>query len=142
MSRKRLNNLIMTYVATRMVYLVLIFSLYLFFAGHNAPGGGFIAGLMTAAAIVLVYVTFGSNFLQSQLYYDFRILMGIGLLFSFGCGMGGVLFGLPFLTHTFFAGSLPLLGHIELATATIFDFGVYLVVVGGTVTIITSIGEN
>ena len=136
MSRKRLNNLIMTYVATRMVYLVLIFSLYLFFAGHNAPGGGFIAGLMTAAAIVLVYVTFGSNFLQSQLYYDFRILMGIG------CGMGGVLFGLPFLTHTFFAGSLPLLGHIELATATIFDFGVYLVVVGGTVTIITSIGEN
>lgn len=136
------NNIILRTVATRVVYIIFLFAVYLFFAGHNAPGGGFIAGLMTACGIVLLYVTNGSSFLKERLHYDTKKLIPLGLFFAAGCGLGGVLFRYPFLTHTFFELHLPLFGEVELATAAIFDFGVYLCVVGAVVTIITAIGEH
>lgn len=139
---ERGNNLILRTIVARVVYIVFIFAVYLFFAGHNAPGGGFIAGLMTACGIVLLYVTNGSVFLKEKLHYDMKMLIPFGLFFAVGCGLGGVIFGYPFLTHTFFELELPFFGEIEFATAAIFDFGVYLCVVGGVSTIITSIGEH
>lgn len=136
------NSVILNTVVSWVVYIVIIFALYLFWTGHNAPGGGFIAGLMTAAAITLLYVTFGSRFIQNTMRFDFKYLVGIGLSISLGCGLGGMLFGDPFLTHTFGHFSLGLWGDVELATATIFDLGVFFTVTGGCVTIITSISEN
>ncbi|MDO4581677.1 MAG: Na(+)/H(+) antiporter subunit B [Bacillota bacterium] len=136
------GNLILTTVVSWVIYIILAFALYLFWNGHNAPGGGFIAGLMMAAVVVLMYVSQGSKFIKQTLRFDFKYLIGIGLLFALGCGLGGMFFGDPFLTHTFQHVSLPFFGDIELATATIFDFGVFLVVTGGCVTIITAIGES
>lgn len=138
----RTNNIILNTIVTRVVYIVFVFAVYLFFTGHNAPGGGFIAGLMTACGIVLLYVTNGSSFLKEKLHYDMKMLIPFGLFFAVGCGLGGVVFGDPFLAHTFFHVHLPFFGDIEFATAAIFDFGVYLCVVGGVSTIITSIGEH
>ena len=119
-----------------------MFSFYLLWNGHNAPGGGFVAGLMTAAGIVLLYVNYGSNLIRNNLPFDFKYLVAIGLWCSMSCGLGAILFGYPYLTQTFGYMYFPILGEIELTTALIFDLGVYLVVTGGCLTIITSIGQS
>ena len=136
------NSIILNTVIRWIVFVILIFAFYLFWSGHNAPGGGFIAGLMTSAAIVFLYVSYGSAFLKVSMRFDSKYLLGIGLSISLLCGMGSMLFGYPFLTHTFGEFHIPLLGELELATATIFDLGVYMVVTGGCITIITAIGES
>lgn len=141
-SRGKGNSIILNTVVRWIVFVILIFAFYLFWNGHNAPGGGFIAGLMTAAVVVFLYVSYGSPFLKISMRFDSKYLLGIGLSISLLCGMGAMVFGYPFLTHTFGEFHIPLLGELELATATIFDLGVYMVVTGGCITIITAIGES
>ncbi len=136
------NSLILHTSITYLVYIILLLAFFLFWHGHNAPGGGFIAGLISAAAIILLYLTFGSQWLHTTLTFDFKYLVAIGLSISLACGLAAVLLGKPFLTHTFTVLSISVLGEIELATATIFDLGVYCVVSGGCVVAITAIGES
>jgi multisubunit Na+/H+ antiporter MnhB subunit len=136
------NNLIPHNVMSGLFFIILLFSFYLFLAGHNAPGGGFIAGLMTAGAITFLYVTFASRLEKREILFYFKYLIPLGLFCAVGCGLGGILFGRPFLTHTFGYFHVPVFGEIELATVLIFDFGVYLTVIGGLVTIIAAIGEH
>lgn len=138
----RLNNVILETTTKVVSYLILAFAIYLFLAGHNNPGGGFVAGLVTASALVLNYLTFDMETIEKRKNFHFRIMIGIGLLLAVGTGLGGVLFGQAFLTHAFGMFTLPFLGETELATATIFDLGVYFVVVGVTMTIILSIGAD
>jgi multisubunit Na+/H+ antiporter MnhB subunit len=138
----RPNNIIPHSVMNALFFFLILFSLYLFLAGHNAPGRGFIAGLVTAGAIAFLYVTFASRFEQKHSVLYFKHLIPIGLLCAMGCGLGGILFGRPFLTHTFGYFNLPIFGEIELATAVIFDLGVFLTVVGGVLVIVTSIGNH
>ncbi|WP_048602631.1 Na(+)/H(+) antiporter subunit B [Rubeoparvulum massiliense] len=138
----RLNNVILETTTKVVSYLILAFAIYLFLAGHNNPGGGFVAGLVTASALVLNYLTFDMETIEKRKNFHFRIMIGIGLLLAVGTGLGGVLFGQAFLTHAFGMFDLPFLGETELATATIFDLGVYFVVVGVTMTIILSIGAD
>ncbi|WP_028309816.1 Na(+)/H(+) antiporter subunit B [Desulfitibacter alkalitolerans] len=139
---KMINNVILQTIAQRALYLILAFSIFLFFAGHNMPGGGFIAGLMSAAAIVLMYVAFGSKFITQNMNYDFKIMIAVGLLIAVLSGMGGMVFGYPFLTQFFEYYTFPVFGKVELASAVIFDLGVYLTVVGSAMTVIMTIGEN
>ena len=142
LSRKKLGSDIIIHTVLRpLTFFISIFAFYLFWNGHNAPGGGFIAGLMTAACIVLLYVNHGSSFIRDKLTFDFKYLVAIGLSFSMSCGLGALVFGYPYLTQTFSHMRLPLLGDVELVTGLIFDLGVYLVVTGGCLTIITSIGQ-
>jgi multisubunit Na+/H+ antiporter MnhB subunit len=135
------NNLILYNVIQGLFFFIILFSLYLFLAGHNAPGGGFIAGLMTAAGIVFLYITFPARFKRKDIVL-FKRLIPLGLLCAIGCGLGAIVLGYPFLTQTFAYFDIPLFGEIELATAVIFDLGVYLMVVGGVLTIVISIGSH
>jgi len=136
-----LNNIILRATVSLIIYLVFITAIYIFLAGHNQPGGGFSAGLMVSAGMVILYITFGQPF-AINLPVDYKYFIPVGLMFAVGCGLGGVLFGYPFLTHTFAYVPIPVFGEIELTTASIFDFGVALVVIGMVLTIIFSIGEN
>ena len=136
------NDLIHHRVAQGLFFFILLFSFYLFLVGHNAPGGGFIAGLMSAGAIVFVYITFASRLKIKVLLSLFKYFISLGLLCAVGCGLGAIVFGYPFLTHTFRYFSLPFFGKIELTTAIIFDLGVYLTVVGGVLVIVMSIGNH
>ncbi|WP_102345511.1 Na(+)/H(+) antiporter subunit B [Bacillus sp. Marseille-P3661] len=138
----RTNDIILQTLAKSFMFVVIAFSFYVFLTGHHHPGGGFIGGLMTSAGIILLLLAFDWKVLKTVIPIDFKILVAIGLLTAVGSGMGSFLFGVPFLTHTFGYFDLPILGKTELATATIFDTGVYLVVVGITMTIIQSIGES
>ena len=141
--RKRLSsNLVIHTVLRPLTFFIFMFSFYLLWNGHNAPGGGFIAGLMTAAGIVLLYVNYGSGFILRNLPFDFKYLVAIGLWCSMSCGLGALIFGYPYLTQTFGHMYFPFLGEIEIASALIFDIGVYMVVTGGCLAIITGIGQS
>ncbi|WP_068775832.1 Na+/H+ antiporter subunit A [Paenibacillus sp. FJAT-26967] len=138
----RSNDVILRTASKVVVFIILTFSWYLFFAGHNDPGGGFIGALMTSAALVLLSIAFGMRMIRTILPVDFRKLTAVGLLLALLTGIGSLVLDVPFLSHSFGYFDLPLLGKTELATALLFDLGVYLTVVGITMTIIFTIGRD
>ncbi|MFD1360464.1 Na(+)/H(+) antiporter subunit B [Lentibacillus salinarum] len=138
----RPNDLILRTTTSLIAFILLGFSIYLLFAGHNSPGGGFIGGLMTSAAIVLMYMAYGVGVLEKILPINYRTMVPIGLLVATGTGIGSFLFKQPFLSQTFGHFQFPILGELELATAMLFDLGVYLTVLGVTLTIILTIAED
>jgi multicomponent Na+:H+ antiporter subunit B len=139
---RKTNNLILETAIKVLLFFIVLYSIYIFTAGHYYPGGGFIGGLMTAGAIVLLLITYDIKTVEELLPVNYRILTAIGLLFAIGTSAGSLLFNVPFLTHAFGDVHLPLLGELSLHTATLFDLGVYFVVVGVTMTIIQTIGED
>jgi len=136
------NDVILQTVTKIASFIILLFSFHLFFAGHNNPGGGFIGGLMTASSLVLLLLAYDLKTVQNILPVNFIYVAAVGLFISISTGIGSFLFGAQFLSHAFDYFNLPLLGKTELATAVLFDIGVYLVVVGVTMTIIQTIGER
>lgn len=136
-----INNVLLKTGALILISFIMLTSLYILTAGHNLPGGGFIAGLMVSGGAVLMYLCFGKPF-ASNLRINFRMLMPVGLCFALGTGLGGAVLGYPFLTHTFGHIPIPFFGDWELTSASVFDFGVFLVVIGCCLTIIMNIGEN
>jgi multicomponent K+:H+ antiporter subunit A len=116
-------------------------SLYLFLRGHNLPGGGFIAGLVLAIGLVLQHVAHGQRWVAERSSGDFRGWVAAGLLIAAGTGVASWWFGAPFLTSTYDYPWLPGIGGVPMASASAFDLGVYLVVVGGTMMMLLSIAR-
>lgn len=125
-----------------LTFIILTFSIYVLFAGHHNPGGGFIGGLITASALVLLYITFDAKTVRTMIPVDYKVMGAVGVLLAISTGAGALLFDAPFLTQSFSSIPLPLLGETELATAVLFDLGVYFAVIGTTMTIIMSISED
>lgn len=121
--------------------LALLISVFIFLRGHNLPGGGFIAGLVTAIALVLQYIASGSQWVEQRLPLNYAAMAGAGVLIAGLTGLGSWLFGYPFLTSAFGHFEWPLIGEIELATAMLFDLGVYLTVVGAALLILSYLGK-
>jgi multicomponent K+:H+ antiporter subunit A len=121
--------------------LALVVSLYILLRGHNLPGGGFIAGLTTAVALILQYVARGIDFARERLPIDSVRMLALGLALATLTGIASWLFGAPFLTSAYRYVALPLIGNVEIASALLFDLGVYLVVVAGTILILTELGS-
>ncbi|MBB6446252.1 multicomponent Na+:H+ antiporter subunit B [Bacillus benzoevorans] len=138
----KINNIILETSIKVLLFIIVLYSVYIFTAGHYYPGGGFIGGLMTAGALVLLLITYDIKTVAKILPFNYRILTAIGLLFAIGTSAGSILFNVPFLTHAFTHVDVPILGELSLHTATLFDLGVYFVVVGVTMTIIQTIGED
>jgi len=136
------NDVIFQTATKVVVFIIIIYSLHLFFSGHYTPGGGFIGGLMTSSAFVLLLLAFDIKTVVNTLQLDYIKLTAVGLLIAVLTGIGSFAFNVPFLTHTFSYVELPFLGETALATAVLFDLGVYLVVIGVTMTIIQTIGET
>lgn len=139
----KINDVILQTTTKAVVFIILTFSIFIFFSGHHDPGGGFIGGLMTASGFILLYLAFDIKTMKQVIPIDFKKVAATGLLIAVLTGMGSFYYGEPFLTHTFGYFDLPILGEdTELATALFFDLGVYLTVVGITMTIILTIGED
>ncbi len=136
------NDLILQTVTKVATFIIILFSIHIFFAGHYTPGGGFIGGLMTSSAIILLLLAFDLKTVKNFLPINYLSLVAVGLLLAVGTGAGALFFDVPFLTHAFDYFELPLLGKTSLHTAVIFDTGVFLVVIGVTMTIIQTIGES
>ncbi len=124
-----------------MLPLALVVAVYIFLRGHNLPGGGFIAGLSFAIAIVLQFVSAGADHARQTVRLPFVGLVAAGLLIATATGAGSWLFGMPFLTTSYTYVTLPLVGTFELATAMLFDFGILLVVLGTLLIALTGLGQ-
>jgi multicomponent K+:H+ antiporter subunit A len=135
------HPVILQMVAHMALPIALLVSAYIFLRGHNMPGGGFIAGLVTAVALTLQYMAGGLVWAQARMRTHFRSLIGAGLLIAMFTGVASWVFGYPFLTTTFAHLHWPLIGEFELASALLFDLGVYTTVVGATLLILANLGK-
>ncbi|UOP10976.1 monovalent cation/H+ antiporter subunit A [Pseudomonas palleroniana] len=122
--------------------IALVVSFYLFMRGHNQPGGGFVAGLVMSVAFILQYMVAGTQWVEAQMSLRPMRWMGFGLLSATLTGLGALLVGYPFLTTHTWHFSLPLLGDIHVASALFFDVGVYAMVVGSTLLMLTALGHQ
>ncbi|SDH36043.1 monovalent cation/H+ antiporter subunit A [Pseudomonas panipatensis] len=135
------HPLILASLARLLLPLALLVAVFIFLRGHNLPGGGFIAGLVSAVALILQYIACGSRWVRTRLPLNYSRGAGLGVLIAGLTGLGSWAFGYPFLTSSFGHFYLPLVGEFELATAMLFDLGVYLTVVGATLLILAGLGE-
>jgi multicomponent K+:H+ antiporter subunit A len=114
---------------------------YFYLRGHNLPGGGFIAGLVLAIGLLLQAVAHGQGWVAQRCSLDYRAWVGWGLLLAVLTGMGSWWFHAPFLTSTYDYPWLPGVGGVPLASASLFDAGVFLVVLGATMVMLLSIAR-
>jgi multicomponent K+:H+ antiporter subunit A len=133
---------LMLVVTTRLVLPVaLMVGVYIFLRGHNAPGGGFVAGLVVSIALVMQYMASGLAWAEARLRFDYHALIGAGVLIAGLTGIGAWFAGRPFLTSAFGYVTLPPLEKFELATAMAFDLGVFLTVVGAVMLALASLSR-
>jgi multicomponent Na+:H+ antiporter subunit A len=121
---------------------MMVLSVYFFFSGHNAPGGGFAGGLTAGLALVLRYLAGGRYELGEAVPIDAGKILGLGLMFSAGTAMASLFLGAPALSSATLEVTLPLLGDIKMVTAIFFDLGVYLIVVGLVLDVLRSLGAR
>ncbi|MFO8004060.1 Na+/H+ antiporter subunit B [Thioalkalivibrio sp.] len=136
-----MQSLILRTAGHFLLPLLLLFSLFLLFRGHNEPGGGFIAGLVAAAAVVLYLFSMDIDAARRVLRVDPRSLLGSGMLLAVLSGVPGVFRGQPFFTAQWWEITLPGLGMVKLSSVLLFDIGVYLVVIGAVLTIMLTLAE-
>ncbi len=126
--------------------LALVISVYIFLRGHNLPGGGFIAGLVTALALVIQYIALGQDraeqLLKAKSGRLYEVWIGLGLVIAGLSGLGAWLWGRPFLTSAHIYVSSPVIGKLHLASAALFDLGVYITVVGAAMLLISVLGDS
>lgn len=132
---------ILSMISQSLLPLALLVSFYIFLRGHNMPGGGFIAGLVTSVALIQQYIAHGVQWVKPRITVDYQHLIAWGVLIAAFTGIGSWLFGRPFMTTWFDYFDIPLIGEIELASALVFDLGVYLTVVGATLLILANLGK-
>lgn len=135
------HPVLLALVSQSLLPLALLVSAFIFIRGHNMPGGGFIAGLVTAVAFLQQYIAHGVDWMTKRLRVNYEMLIAIGLLIATSAGIGSFIFGRPFMTTWFDHFHLPWIGEFELASAMIFDLGVYLTVVGATLLILANLGK-
>ncbi|MEM9637068.1 MAG: monovalent cation/H+ antiporter subunit A, partial [Pseudomonadota bacterium] len=121
----------MMVVLTRVIMpVVLMVGFFIFLRGHNEPGGGFIAGLVVSIAVVMQYMASGFSWASARLRYPYHGIIGAGVLIAGLTGIGSWFVSKPFLTSDFTYVRIPPFQEFELATAALFDLGVFLAVVG------------
>jgi multicomponent K+:H+ antiporter subunit A len=135
-----LHPIILSSLTRLLLPLALMVAVFILLRGHNLPGGGFIAGLITAIALIMQYLANGVAWTHDRLPDNMHPIIGAGLLIATLAGLASFLFGYPYLTTTFGHFHWPLVGEFELASAMVFDLGVWLVVVGATLLILIHLG--
>lgn len=121
---------------------ILTLALYLLLRGHDLPGGGFAGGVTVSIAILILYMASGTRSVEARLNVQPLRWMSYGLLMAAGTGAAAWIFGYPFLSSYFTYMELPLIGKIPIASALIFDIGVFAVVVGTTVLILIALAHQ
>lgn len=140
------SPLLLRMTASWVLPVALLFSLYIFLRGHNLSGGGFIAGLITAIALIIQYIALGQDqaekLLKAHAGRQYEYWIGSGLTIAGLTGVAAFFWSRPFLTSAHVHPHIALLGEIPLASAAAFDLGVYLTVVGASMLIISVLGDS
>ena len=145
-------------VTRTVVPLITLTAIALLLQGHNLPGGGFIAGVLTTTAFVLLYVVYGIDSVRRDLMgdgdeqfdpvldapvWEYSRAFAVGLTIAVAAGIGSMLLGVPFLTQgVVFIEGVPVYEELEVASALAFDIGVYFVVVGALLTVLAVVGRE
>lgn len=137
-----MNSLILQTATRLLLTLLLLFAIFLLLRGHNEPGGGFVGGLVAAAAFALYAIAFGPAAARRMVRVEPRRLISIGLLTAAGSGFVALLDGEPFLTGQWETVQILGLPPIDLGTPLLFDGGVFLTVLGVTLTVILTLAEE
>lgn len=133
---------ILDVVANLVLRAGVVFALYLLFAGHNAPGGGFIAGLVAGACLVLDHIALRAEGQRGVLHRASpRPLLGVGLSIAVAVGLAGWAWGTGFFDQRIVILDLPVLGTLKVTSALAFDVGVFAVVVGLVAALLDSLGS-
>jgi multicomponent K+:H+ antiporter subunit A len=119
-----------------------VIAVYLFMRGHNQPGGGFVAGLVLSAAFILQYIVSGTLWVEAHMPLRPQRWIAIGLLIAAFTGAGSFVLGYPFLTTHTAHLQLPWLGELHMASALFYDIGVFTLVVGATLLILTALAHQ
>ena len=135
-------SVILTTATRILMPMLILFSAFILFRGHNLPGGGFIGGLVASATFILHSYAYGVERTRALLRISPRTLIGVGLLVALGSGCVSLIIGKPFMTGQW--GKLQIISDEiwHVGTPFFFDVGVYLVVIGAVLTIILSLAEG
>ncbi|MGB3376605.1 MAG: Na+/H+ antiporter subunit A [Microbacterium sp.] len=137
------NRSILLEVIVRVLFhTIIVVSIYLLFAGHNGPGGGFAGGLVAGMALVMRYIAGGRWELGAAAPTDAGRLLGLGLILAVGAALLPMFFGMQPLQSSVWEAEISILGHLEFVTSTIFDVGVYLTVIGLVLDVLRSLGAE
>ncbi len=126
------NPLLLRTVTRVVLPLAALVAAFLFLRGHNLPGGGFIAGLVLACAILVLRIGGGGRTILDPAHLPYQPWIAGGLVMVLATGIGSMVLGYPFLTSTFAHPVLPVIGEVPLASAALFDLGVFMIVVAAT----------
>jgi multicomponent Na+:H+ antiporter subunit A len=130
-------------IVTRLIFhSMIVVALFLLFAGHNAPGGGFAAGLVVGIALAVRYLAGGRYELGEAAPVHPGLLLGAGLLLSTAAGVAGLIAGGSVLQSWVVETTLPLFGEVKLVTSLFFDIGVFLLVIGLVLDVLRSLGAE
>jgi multicomponent Na+:H+ antiporter subunit B len=135
-----MRTIILKTASSYLLPVLLIFSVFILLRGHYLPGGGFVGGLIASMAYLLHAFANGLSDTKNLLRFHPGLLMPIGLALAFVSGLVPMFIELPFMTGLWYPESIPVLGAI--GSTLFFDIGVYLVVVGVTLTIIFTIVDE
>jgi multicomponent Na+:H+ antiporter subunit A len=136
------RSVVFEVVVRLLFHTMIVYSAFLLFSGHNAPGGGFAAGLVTGIALIVRYLAGGRYELGEAAPVQPGALLGSGLFLSAGVGLVAMLAGGSVLQSWIIDVHVPLIGDVHLVTSLFFDVGVYLVVVGLVLDILRSLGAE
>jgi multicomponent K+:H+ antiporter subunit A len=137
------DYLLIPSVIMRLLFPVIgLLAVYLFLRGHDYPGGGFVAGLTLAVAIILQYMAAGAVWVEDRLRVFPLRWMAVGFLFALSGGLIAWIAGYPFLTSRVVDLHLPLIGDLHLSSVLLFDLGVMAIVLGATVLILIALAHQ
>jgi multisubunit Na+/H+ antiporter MnhB subunit len=139
--RETVQSYILQAATRLLVGLILVFSVYLLFRGHNAPGGGFSAALVAGTAFSLFAIAEGAQAVRRALRIDPRVLIAWGLLLATGSGLLAAISGQPYLTGLWWMPEA-FEGALAVGTPLFFDIGVFLVVMGTILTLVLKLEER
>ena len=140
--RSRDRHPLMMVVVTRVLMpIAIVVGTFIFLRGHNQPGGGFVAGLVVAIALLMQYMASGFAWTQARKRIEYHTMIGVGVVVAGLTGVGAWLAGRPFLTSAYTYVHLPPIEEFELATAMLFDLGVFLTVLGAVMLMLYSLSR-
>ena len=134
------RSLILDTLIDLVIRTALVFALFLLFTGHNAPGGGFVAGLVAGSALVLRFVARGRDAVVAMWWLPAELTMGVGLSLAIATGALGWAWGSSFLDTAAWEVTLPVIGTLKTTSALPFDVGVFVVVLGLSAALIDALG--